>query len=275
MNHDTLLPLLDRLPSDPHTFLGLPAALTPHLSTVKRATRHPQPWTEYRLLAALALSGWSFRYGLAHADAMSKETNPNGGQTKRAFRQLTSAGLWEEQRVRITVNAVLVRLTPLGHSLLTEVGLTPVESEWERIERLHRGDTSRQLRHTAAICAFAYHARKRGYDTQVCPEVDGSAEPDILLTNGDEMLYVEVQRQGGERWRRAAKWRNLLRLQDEVILCTATPQQAIRYAAEAQSIGADRGRITDLATLLREEPDDLFTHQWTSKYMEPKVVATV
>jgi len=149
-----------------------------------------------------------------------------------------------------------------------------VESEWERIERLHRGDTSRQLRHTAAICAFAYHARKRGYDTLVCPQVEGLAEPDILLTNGDEILYVEVQRQGGERWRRAAKWRNLLRLQDEVILCTATPQQAIRYAAEAQFIGADRGRITDLATLLRDDPDDLFTHQWTSKFMEPEVVAT-
>jgi len=104
MNLDTLLPLLDRLPSDPHTYLDLPAALAPHLSTVKRATRRPQPWTEYRLLAALALSGWSFRYGLG--------TDPNSGQTKRAFRQLTSAGLWEEQRVRITVNAVLVRLTP-------------------------------------------------------------------------------------------------------------------------------------------------------------------
>jgi hypothetical protein len=275
MHLTTLLPALDRLPSDPHTYLGLPAALAPYLSTVKRATRHPQPWTEYRLLAALALSGWSFRYSLAYADATSKGTDPASGQTKRAVRQLTAAGLWEEQRVRLTVHAVLVRLTPLGRSLLTEIGLTPVESEWERIERLHRGDTSRQLRHTAAICAFAYHARKRGYDTLVCPQVDGAAEPDILLTDGDESLYVEVQRQGGEQWRRAAKWRNLLRLQDEVILCTATPQQAMRYAREAQSIGADRGRITDLATLLRDEPDDLFTHQWTSKYMDPQPIVTV
>ncbi|MBP7961455.1 MAG: hypothetical protein KBG20_03795 [Caldilineaceae bacterium] len=265
MNHDTLLPLLDRLPSDPHTFLGLPAALAPHLSTVKRATRRPQPWTEYRLLAALALSGWSFRYGLG--------ADPNSGQTKRAFHQLTSAGLWEEQRVRITVNAVLVRLTPLARSLLTEVGLTPVESEWERMERLHRGDTSTQLAHTAAVCTFAHHARTFGYDAQVCPDVDGPAEPDVLLVKDEETLFVEVQRRGGEPWRRVAKWHNLARLQGEVLLCAETPAQAHRFAQEARvHAGASQGRFTDLVSLFNGTPG-LFTHQWSSRYMEPEVIA--
>ena len=278
MNIPTLYAQLDRLPSSPHHPLGLPLPLADYLTSMQRIWKPPHlplPWIEYRLLAALALSGWSMRFALVDAEADRRDRSPLGGTYLRACAHLDNAALWETARVRVGNAIALVRLTPLGRSLLTEIGLTPVESEWERIERLHRGDTSRQLRHTAAICAFAYHARKRGYDTHVCPEVDGAAEPDILLTNGKETICVEVQRQGGERWRRAAKWRNLLRLQAEVILCTATPQQAIRYAAEAQSIGADRGRVTDLATLLQDDPDSLFTHQWTSKYMEPEVVATV
>ena len=136
MRIPTLLPLLDRLPSDPYTHLGLPAALAPRLTPMQRAARHPQSWTEYRLLTALTLTGWSFRYSLAHADALAHGIDPIGGQYKRAFRQLTQAGLWEEARVRVTVHAVLVRLTPLGHSLLTKIGLTPVESEWERTEQM-------------------------------------------------------------------------------------------------------------------------------------------
>ena len=133
---------------------------------------------------------------------------------------------------------VFVNSTDLVAMGLHERQLVDLESTWDgqvrRAERVGAADRAQvavrgdeQLRHTAAICAFAYHARKRGYDTLVCPQVEGLAEPDILLTNGQESLYVEVQRQGGERWRRAAKWRNLLRLQDEVILCTATPLSLI------------------------------------------------
>lgn len=109
-----------------------------------------------------------------------------------------------------------------------------------------------------------------GYDTLVCPEVEGSAEPDVALFRDGETGYVEVQRRGGEPWRRAAKWHNLVRLQGEVLLCAETPSQAHRFAREARVLaGANRGRLTDLLSLFNGTPD-LFTHKWISRYMEPE-----
>ena len=264
------------LPSSPRHHLGLPPPLVDHLSTVQRAVappRMPRPWVEYRLLAVLALSGWSLRFSLMSQEAEARNILPISGTLRRAAAYLTTSGLWQSATVRVAGSpTILVRLTDLGRSLLTEVGLEPVESEWERMERLHRGDTSTQLAHTAAVCTFAHHARTFGYDAQVCPDVDGPAEPDILLTKDEKTLFVEVQRRGGEPWRRMAKWHNLALLQGEVLLCAETPAQAHRFAKEARvHAGASQGRFTDLISLFNGT-SSLFTHQWSSRYMEPEVI---
>lgn len=277
MHITTYLNELTRLPSSPRHYLGLPPALAAHLSSVERAAtppRLPLPWVEYRLLAGLALSGWSLRFSLLEIEAEERGILPTSGTLRRACRHLEQSGLWQKATVRAGGSAtVLVRLTDLGQELLTACGLSVTESEWARLERLHRGDTSTQLAHTAAVCTFAHHARTFGYETKVCPDVEGPAEPDIALTQGEKTLFVEVQRRGGEPWRRIAKWHNLVQLQGEVILCAETPAQAQRFALEARvQAGADQGRLTDLTTLFQGR-SNLFTHRWTSRYSEPEVVA--
>ena len=271
MRIDSLLDLLDLLPVDQNNPQIPPPALARHLSQMKRIARPPRlsrPMTEYRLLTALALGGWSLRYALVELESEVQGVGPQSGTLNRAVRHLSDADLWQTMNVRIAGRRhALVRLTPKGRDLLKDIGLDPVESEWERIERLHRGNTLRQRTHTAAICVFAHHARCRGYDTEVCPEVLGVVEPDIALLDwANQPLYVEVQGRGGEPWRRGQKWWNLYMVQREVLLCTHTSAQAVRYAHEAQRVGISSGRITDLYTLRYHPPPFLWTHRWQSRF---------
>jgi len=183
----TVLGLLDELPEDGTETYRPPLPLAEYLSSLKRVARPPRQslaWIEYRLLAMLGLTGWSLRYALVQTQAEWWGVDPTSGTLGRACVHLAQAGLWETTNVRLTRTAALVELTELGRDLLRAVGIEPVESERKRMERLHRGSaTQRQIRHTAAVCAFAFHARLEGYDTLVCPPPTDGAEPDLLITN--------------------------------------------------------------------------------------------
>ncbi|MGA1372756.1 MAG: hypothetical protein ACO3Z6_14230 [Pseudomonadales bacterium] len=266
MNYDELKAALSQLPTDEDAPNRVPEPLSFHLSQRKRVarTRLNLPWTEYRLLAALALSGWSLRYGLIQAEAAMQGQHPRNGTFIRAGAHLEKAGLWQVMTVRLNASVSLVQLTPLGRQLLTEIGVTPVYSEWEELQQRHRGGQG-QRHHNAAICLFAYHARLRGYEVRLCPNADGQAEPDVQLERDGELLYVEVQGRGGEIWQRTEKWWNAYRLQGESAICTVTPAQAIRYAEEAQRAGVPRGRVTNLETLYLDAPASLWTHEWKGR----------
>lgn len=273
MNEHPFVRALAALPADATHPLGLPQALAPWLTPHQRAPRHleitrlPRAWLEYRLLALLALSGWSMRWALVEAEAAVRGIQPNSGTFKRCVQQLADAGLWETAVVQTVGTYALVRLTQRGQDLLRALGMKPVASEWERLECLHRGDAEAQAKHTAAVCVFAYHARKRGYETLVCPPLDDAhAEPDLLLQRGNHRLYVEVQRRGGDPWRRAAKWWNLVRLQGKVALCAMTPDAAQRLVTELRRCDIEHYLITDLHTLHRQDPPALWTLQSTSGF---------
>lgn len=268
----TVLGLLDELPEEGPETGRPPAAVAKYLSPMQRVARPPRrslAWTEYSLLAMLGWTGWSLRYALVQTQAEWWGVEPTSGTFGRACVHLAQAGLWETTNVRLTRTTSLVELTDLGKNLLRAVGIEPVESERVRMERLHRGSGSqRQIRHTAAVCAFAFHARKRGFDTLVCPPSIKDAEPDLLITFEDERRrhYVEVQGRGGVPWRRTQKWRNLYRLQDHVAICAYTPEQAQRYAQEAKQAGVREGYITDLRTLHLTPLCPLWTHHWTGRF---------
>lgn len=257
MNDATLREALSRLPLEAGSPAGIPGPLADFLSKPQRIAcrRYSLPWLEYRLLAALALSGWSLRYVLVEAEANTLGLALRSGSLLRACAHLTRAGLWESRTVRLSAAVSLVRLTPLGRRLMQEIGLAAVESDWERAERLHRGAGVGQRSHTVALCVFAHHARKRGYTVLLCPDVPGAAEPDVLLTQQGRTIYVEVQGRGGQAWQRANKWRNVSAL---------TPQQAQRYVQEARRVRVTVDRTTDLTTLHRCNPPSLWTHQWVA-----------
>lgn len=262
------------LPTDGSDPTGVPAPLAAVLTPVKRY-RHTAPShapinrLEYEFLAALALSGWSMRVALAEAVNHGKDLHRRSGSFKLAWRQLEQAGLWQAVLVRAGQRRLaLVRLTEPGKALLAQVGVTAVASEWEQIEARHRGGSAGQIRHTAAICAFLYHARRNGYTTEPCPIIEeaGNAEPDAWLEDDEEQLYVEVQGRGGEAWRRADKWRNQYRLQGRVAICADTPLLAERLAREAQIAGVPIGYLTNLTDLADGFVKGLWTHRWRSQH---------
>ncbi len=277
MSRDPIAELAQQLawlPTDGSDPTGVPAPLAAVLTPVKRY-RHTAPShapinrLEYEFLAALALSGWSMRVALTVAVNDAKGLHHRSGSFKLAWRHLEQAGLWQSVLVRAGQRRLaLVRLTEPGQALLAQVGVTAVASEWAQIEARHRGGGAGQIRHTAAICAFLYHARRKGYTGQPCPviEIAGNAEPDTLIANDQEQLYVEVQRRGGERWRRVDKWRNLYRLQNLVAICADTPALAARLAHEAQLAGIPTGYVTNLTDLGDGFVKGLWTHRWRSPH---------
>jgi len=179
------------LPTDGSDPTGVPAPLAAVLTPVKRY-RHTAPShapvnrLEYEFLAALALSGWSMRVALAEAVNHDKDLDRRSGSFKLAWRQIEQAGLWRCVLVRAGQRRLaLVRLTETGKALLAQIGVTTVASEWEQIEARHHGGGAGQIRHTGAICAFLYHARRNGYTTEPCPIIEeaGNAEPDAGIEN--------------------------------------------------------------------------------------------
>lgn len=293
-----LAALLAQAPLDPYGYQCVPRPLDARLKHNRWGgsdKRRTVAETEYRFLVALAASGWSMRQALLEAitwDAAAggPRVTKLDGVYEQAARHLAAAGLWETtghalgQANRATgaaprtpgSRAVLVRLTPAGRAALGQIGVTAVEDEWSRIERLHKGaQAAAQPAHTAAICAFAYHARRRGYATVVCPELTGVTLPNNALGPGlaphpdcalptwpGGPLHTEVQRgDSGSRGARRAKWSNLFQLQGLVAICAATPAQARRYAAEAQAAKASHGLVTDLVSLCAGQRW-LWTYEW-------------
>ncbi len=260
-----LLERLRLLPTDPSQPFAIPAVLHPLLSVAQMQRQsnvaQARVWLEYRLLALLAITGWSLRWALTEWEAHMRGIGPKSGSIKRAVRRLETCA-WQRKTIRTVGTYSLVRLSPEAKERLQAVGIEPVESEWEHIERLHRGDTTLQQKHTAALCAFAWQARRRGWYTQVCPILDDPfAEPDLLLQRGDERVYVEVQRRGGSRYNRMAKWSNLARIQGFVAVCVMTPE-ALHYTQRELSSQHHRHiLLTDLHTLRYEEPSELWSHR--------------
>lgn len=123
------------------------------------------------------------------------------------------------------------------------------ENDWARLIRVHEG--ARFPEHTMAVIAFAMHARKRGWATQIMPEVKGSkALPDVLILRGKEKLYVEVELGDKER---VSKWRNQSALNNgRVALCAATPKTRARLIDDCR-LNNLAGMATDLETLVRNK----------------------
>jgi len=127
------------------------------------------------------------------------------------------------------------------------------ENDWSRLIRLHEG--ARFPEHTMAVIAFTMHARKRGWATQVLPEVKGTMSvPDVWIMRGKEKLYVEVELGDKER---VSKWRNQAGLNEGcVALCAATQKTRARLVGDCK-LDKLAGMATDLETLVRNKFKEL------------------
>ena len=249
---------------------GVPDPLTAYIPVAPQRQRADggSARVAFELLGALALSGWSVRQDLLTVVGCRRELKSKSWAYIQAWRTLTGAGLVGSHGARFGGRPVILTwLTDRGRTALSEAGVPVVLAEWEIITAQHRGaQEGDQHQHTAAICMFLSHARRRGYATAACPPAPGSAEPDALIEQAGQRIYVEVQRRGGVRHKHVAKWRNQLALQGFVAICTEFASQTPAFIREVQELAQARGAITDLGTLAGARHAPLWTHYWPSAW---------
>ena len=198
--------------------------------------------------------------------ALREGINPGAGSIRRLFVRLTEAqfGFLEAQTVKVEPigDLSVTVLTRKGRDLLTANGITAQASEWEKLMAEHGGPE--QAGHAALVCGFAHQARLRDFTTEVCPQAQAPADPDIWIGRGDERAYVEVEAESGDVERRLRKWRNLAAWQGFVAICATTPEVRERLVAEARQVGAP-GKATDVLTLKKwEEGERFWLDEWTA-----------
>ncbi len=187
-------------------------------------------------------------------------SDPGSGSLKRLFAWLEKRGICERKLEQHGQQRwMLVWLTEKGRDLARAMGLEPRESEWARLMRLHGGE--RQQGHALLTLLFAWQARKRGWQVEVCPAVDGPAEPDVLVERGGERIYVEVEAESGTSERRMKKWRNMVDLQGFVAL-VAPDQGTLKRLVQEARAASERGLATDIQTLLSEDSQDIWMEVW-------------
>ena len=210
-------------------------------------------------LAIMANHGISTRIELDQLIGALEEMKARSGSLRSALDMLT-----EKELVRSDVFSVhigvfqsalaVIKLSDDGKELCSILGWNPVESDWERIDRLHQGEHSRD--HTFGLLAFAMHARLRGWRADILPEgqTDGDPwQPDILLQHGSERCLVEVEMSDKEN---AAKWKQQTRLQQHAAFCTATNQQRAALVSDCKRLKLP-GMGTSLEVLVSERVQDI------------------
>jgi hypothetical protein len=203
------------------------------------------------ILYLLATTGYNAHVELDRHIALTEGISFRSNSTKKPVYQLTDAGMMVAQTLELTRNAEtfrlwIFRLSESGKELCRALGWEPVESEWERLLRLHQGDT--QQEHALAVMYFAMMARARGYTVTVMPEeAAGKTPPDARVVRGNEKRLVEIEL--GER-DETAKWRNLYEAQGFAALCAVETAGRERLAGDCK-LAKIPGVATDLLTLKR------------------------
>ncbi len=182
------------------------------------------------------------------------------GSMRRVFEALEENGLITAQTLSLEVSGnlptrlVAVRLTEEGKKFCQALGWQVVESDWERLIRLHEGEA--QEGHTLAVLLVASGARLRGWQAEVLPEVQGHARPDLLIQKGDERVYVEVET-GTRLHEGNAKWRMNADLNGgRVALVARNGEERQVLVADCRHV-AEHGMATDLEALIAVRFDEV------------------
>lgn len=223
----------------------------------------PRYWAIIYLLGSCQISA---AMEVEQALAGLFKVSAGAGSMRRALGDLLDCSLVDGKIILISSprSALKVlRLTEDGGRLFQEVfAQTPVENDWSRMIRLHEGDRFEE--HTLAVLAFAMHARRRGWATQILPEASGNARPDVCVANAQSRYYVEVELSRKEN---AAKWRNLAELNGgAAALCAGTTDGRKRLVSDCKLLKLP-GVATDLEALVATpyktaQDSPLWTENW-------------
>lgn len=215
------------------------------------------------MLYLVCVHGISLRVEISDICARAWGVERRGGGVKNAFTALENNCLLHIEKVALFGGQPyqLVQLSTEGRGWCNMFGWDVAESEWERIQRMHAGDS--QPRHTTLILAFAYHARRLGWDVSVLPDIDRRGlwnlaaaqrvQPDVLIKRDARQVYVECEVRA--RQERADRWplADIVarQLGGELGICALRPRQriALEQICSRQHIVVDF--MTDLDTLSR------------------------
>lgn len=219
-------------------------------------------------LFLLARYGLNARVEQEHLIGIADGLKSRSSALRRSIDLLIDNGVLVAESLHLLIpetSLALVRLSDEGCDLCQVLGWEPRESDWERLLRLRPGE--KKSDRSLAILILAMHARLRGWQVEVLPEVaEPNLQPDILLQRDAERVMALVAL-GDEI--KTDQWQALAALQDRVALLTRTILQRQRLASEIKSLS-----LSGLATSLEEligvrlqditPGDDLWKYRWDS-----------
>lgn len=154
----------------------------------------------------------------------------------------------------------VMQLSDYGKSLARALGVEPVESDWEKIVRLHKGETQEQ--HAALVLLAAYQARLRGWKAEVMPfdpQETPWFQPDLKLTDTEGWFYYcEVEthsRDNPDKWARMR----------QVNLIVPSPEARKWMVNRIRDMGIP-GRAADLRTLAQQAKAGELSRFWLEKW---------
>jgi hypothetical protein len=250
--HPSLLGELRNL----HLPTSLPVRFHSHFSTVGLNESGRERQVRRKLFVLYLLSrGLDIRLEMDHLISTVEGIGSRSGALRRLYDGMVDKNLASRQVMEMSApntSLAMLQLTEDGRNLCQMLGWQVVESERQRIERLHQGQQYPQ--HTLAILIFAMHARFRSYQVEVLPELEGletRAAPDVAVSHNQagmapDRLFVEVELSHKEL---DAKWRNLTKLQDQVALCARNVRNRARLVGDCK-LKDLHGVATDLESLI-------------------------
>jgi len=233
LTRETPIPAYLELLDDVRTLMTNPP---PAPAKYRELADGDRPWHKY--IASVYMVG---KHGLSAVMEMATlmsavlgSVKPGSTSLRNIFDNMRKYGYFYGETLSVAGLSVgLLRLTPEGAAMYQAVtGYEPVETEWERLERLHRG--GQDTAHAAACLIFALQARWRGYQTTLLPDLPeaGKARPDFVVAKDGEKLAVEVELSTKDN---IAKWRNLAALNDgKVAFCAGTQARRERLAGDCK-----------------------------------------
>jgi len=224
-------------------------------------SRRKDHWQRQAMALWLIAQGFSLRVEVQMLVAQYGGADSRSGALRQVISKLRNNGFLKTKTLALNIfpggrtRFTVVCLSDKGHELVQELGWQVNETEWERMQRLHEKGNY-QGKHTAAVLAFVYQARLRGWAAGVMPEVDaGWFLPDTVVEKEGESYYVEVELDE----QKLSKWHNMASHQDVIALCASTPdhRRLLLDEAEPAAMAHKCARLgTDLRTLFEHGQGD-------------------
>ena len=237
-------------------FPEIPSA--PISSGISRRKDH---WQRQAIALWLIAQGFSLRVEVQMLVAQYVGTDPRSGALRQVISKLRNNGFLKTDTLWLRIfsgrrtSFTVVCLSDKGRDLVQDLGWQVQETEWERMQRLHEKGNY-QGKHTAAVLAFVYQARLRGWAAGVMPKVtEGRFYPDAIIEKFKKTYYVEVEL-GGQK---SSKWHNMASYQGSIVFCARTPEHRRLLMEEARPAATVHNCMrlgTDLLSLFNPNRND-------------------